>query len=278
MSVLKAVEFGRQAPRQAPFNLNDIAAEAQAMLEQARQQREALLAEARQQMAQEREEARQAGWAAGREAGLAEGRRTGHEQALQEARGDFGQRSEKVLQALGQLSEQFSGAKSELLWRAEQGTVALAAAIARKVVKKAGLIGSAVASENVKAALELVAQRTNVVIRVNGQDWEHLRQMCGGEAAELRARPGALTVEADAAIERGGCVLTTEQGQIDARLDTQVDRIADELLTSPAGDELHQLAGCGSAAAGAAEAVEPQAAAASSAGAAARGEDQTEQA
>jgi len=63
-------------------------------------------------------------------------------------------------------------------------------------------------------------------------DWtfqmDYLKEMSSGLESAL-SKYGHTTVEADATIEPGGCVLMTEQGQIDGQIDIQVDRIAEAI-------------------------------------------------
>ncbi len=119
--------------------------------------------------------------------------------------------------------------KTQLLWQAEQGTVALALAIAEKVVKQKGLGSSQVACQNLKAALELLSGTTDIIVKVNPQDIEHLHQMADksgqtfGSFEHIKFAP-------DESIHPGGCLVKTPNGQIDADLETQLSRIADELL------------------------------------------------
>ena len=176
-------------------------------------------------------QAEQEGYQAGLEKGLSEGRQTGQEQAFKEAQETFGRESREVLAALQTAWQQFDQRKEELMWRAEQGTVVLAVAIAEKVVKQTGLLRREAATENVKAALSLLAQTTNVVVKLNARDLEHLTKLAG-ENEKVLGRYAGIKVEADEGIEPGGCLLVTSVGEIDGQLETQVKRIADELLTA----------------------------------------------
>jgi len=236
MAVLKAADLDRQTTRKEIFNLNDIAAEAEALIAQARATGKRLVAEAQEQAQRLRQEARQAGHEEGYRQGLTEGRRQGHEEALQQARAEFAEKNRITLRTLQAVLEQFDRNKQRLLWQAEQDTVALAVALAEKVIKLTGMLRAEVAAENLKAALELIGRRSEVTIYLNSRDIEHVRQMLQSEAV-LEDFPSVHFRTRDD-IEPGGCRLETGNGALDATLATQIRRLAEELLLSPDARQL----------------------------------------
>ena len=156
MVVLKAAEFSQATTGNQVFNLNDIAAEAQNILKTARRESESLLRQARQDIERDRQQVREEGYRTGHEQGFQQGRKEGHEQALQEARKEFAQSNAVPCESLQAICAEFDRNRNELLWQAEQNSVALILAIARKVAKQAGLIHRDVAVENIKSALEFL--------------------------------------------------------------------------------------------------------------------------
>jgi flagellar assembly protein FliH len=244
MAVLKAAEFNEATASKQMFNLNDIADEGKAILDNARREKESLLQQARQDIAREHRQVREEGYRSGHEQGLQEGRKEGHEQALQEARQEFAENSAVVRESLEAIGAEFDRIKNELLWQSEQNVVALVLAIARKVVKQAGLLTRDVAMENIKSALELLNTTTNVIVKVNPHDAEHLGKMIQ-DASSPFAAYSSVCFEKDETIEAGGCRLITEHGLIDGQLDTQIDRIAEELLTTSDKDENEVIAQAG---------------------------------
>lgn len=230
MTILKATELIDRGLKTQCFNLNDIAAEARRILAEAEVQRERILAEAQAQAAGERAAAREQAYQEGREAGLVEGRKAGKEQALVEARAEFAEQNSQTLQTLREVLGQFDRIKHEVLWRAEQDTVRLALAVAEKVIKRAGLLSPDVTSENVRAALALLGKTTDVTIQVHSRDLESIKRLAEAPEAPL-GRYETVSIEADDNIEPGGCRVLTHHGIADAQLDTQLQRISDELLS-----------------------------------------------
>ena len=227
--LLKAAEFEESTARKKAFNLNDIEAEAEAIIARARREYQEILAEAQEELSRLRQQAQEKGYREGYDQGNVKGHEGGLKQALEQAHQEFTQRSDSLLSMMERHGEQFDKKKTELLFQAEQNIVALAIEIARKVIKKAGLIHSAVAEANVKAALELASKTSDLVIRVNQQDMDHLKMMVE-DAGDIIGKNRQVSFVTDEAIEPGGCVLVSAQGEVDGQLETQINRIAEELL------------------------------------------------
>jgi type III secretion protein L len=110
----------------------------------------------------------------------------------------------------------------------------LAVRIAEKVLGRALVAAPELAGDLCAAALEAARHQRDITLRVHPDD---LRAV---EAARprLRAlllRAPDLALRADPAVGRGGCLVETEAGVIDARLETQLDAIERALAAAPAG-------------------------------------------
>jgi flagellar assembly protein FliH len=229
MVLLKAAAFQEETGKKEIFNISDIAAEARALIESARREREKILASARQEAEGIRQQARKEGFDKGYPEGLAQGQEKGFEQACQEARQEFQCQSENLIQELSAALAQFDQIKHGLVWQAEQDTVALALCIAEKVIKDASMLHREIAAENIKQALAMISRNTDVVIRVNARDEEYLGKIAA-QRDQVLGHYGSIRFEPDETVEPGGCVICTENGLVDGQLDTQIQRIAGELL------------------------------------------------
>jgi len=107
-----------------------------------------------------------------------------------------------------------------LLHEGELAMVDLALAIARRFVKAAAVYNSDMIKETIKSAVKLATEKEKVVIRINPDDLEEVKShqddiiFIGDGIVRLEVRP-------DKNIERGGCVIETEAGNIDARNETR---------------------------------------------------------
>jgi flagellar assembly protein FliH len=114
--------------------------------------------------------------------------------------------------------------RAQVLRLAEEDVLTLAFHFARKVIQQEALHNREVLSTTLRRALDCLIERDNIVVRVSPADLQQaqelqadLRNICGGIKA--------LTLQADAAIGRGGCVVESTFGEIDARLEAQIEEI-----------------------------------------------------
>lgn len=111
--------------------------------------------------------------------------------------------------------------------RMEIETVRLALAIAKKIIRYETEHGKVI--ENVvKAAMQQVADPRKLTLRLNPRDIEAASalgdQFQNGEDADSQ-----LALEGDETVGRGGCVIETRLGDVDARIDQQI-KVIEELL------------------------------------------------
>ena len=85
----------------------------------------------------------------------------------------------------------------------------------------------------VRGALRRLTERRRVTILVNPDDLEIVRAASGGFAAELGGIEHC-EVQSERRLARGGAVVRTDEGQIDASVETQLAR-ARELVEAELG-------------------------------------------
>jgi len=160
-----------------------------------------------------------------RAAAEAEGRREGHAQGVAAARAD-GDHARSALEAAAARLESQLGELSEKL---ERRAVELALALAEKIVGGALELRPELVLGAVNGALRQAAERDHVVVEVNPDDLELVR----AEIDELAAKLGGihrLEVVAERRVGRGGCVVRTSEGEVDARIGEQLSRARELLL------------------------------------------------
>jgi len=228
------IKSSNAPPSLSPFSLADIERQAKTILLRARQQADQLLAAAQAQAEALQREAAARGLAEGRQtgtaAGLEQGKRDGQQQALNESR----EQLQQALQALCGAMAAFEAARADLDASALAEVVELAIAIARRVTKRQGLIDPEILAANVQEAVKLVVKSADVRIAIHPAQ----RKTLDATLPQLQTQWPNLThvqVTEDAALHPGGCRIFTAQGQIDADLDAQLDRVAAELLPSSFG-------------------------------------------
>jgi flagellar assembly protein FliH len=214
-----------------PFSMRDIEAQAQAILLRARKGAEMLLVEAQRESVSLKKQAKAEGFTEGRreglELGLTDGRTAGHQQGLDEAR----EKLEQLWASLTATVTQLDAARRDLESDGINEVIALAVAIARRVTKRQSAVDPAVLRENMIEAMKLAVHAVDVRIILNPAQ----RKAVDEELPRLQLnwqnlKHVELIEDADVAI--GGCRILTRDGEIDADIHRQLDRVIDDLLPS----------------------------------------------
>lgn len=203
------------------FSLKDIEAEAALLLAQARQEAEEIrLAAHATGLAQGRQD--------GLAQGLAEGKQAGRDQALAEAR----ERLTQLVQSLAQTAAALDAGRRQLEAQGLTEVIALAATIARRVTKRQGIVDPQVLLANLGEAMKLAVSSADIRIGLHPSQIALLQSALPDF---LKTWPHLQHVELieDAAIAPGGCRIFTCHGQVDADLNTQLDRVIDALCVKP---------------------------------------------
>lgn len=179
----------------------DVEARAAALVADARAAAAAILEEAEAQAEAVRARAHADGFAAGHAAG--------HAGAVAELAA-----AATLLRRAAEASE---AVRTALLAGIEAQTVALALAVARKVVDAAAEHHAPLAARLVRRGMRAAGGRV-LRLRVNPADAEPV-------TAEVLALGTEVPVLGDSTIEAGGCVIDLDGGTVDLRLGVQLDRI-----------------------------------------------------
>ena len=159
----------------------------------------------------------------------AETRRRAREEGLAEGLAEARALVAPALEAVAEAERQIRAREEDFLRAAERSAVELGLAIAEKIVGAAVSARPETVLDVVGGALLRTATRHRLVIEVNPEDLELVSESAEGLAARLGGVQ-RLDVVAERRIERGGCIVRTEEGEIDARIGSQLERLG-ELMT-----------------------------------------------
>ena len=219
------------------FSFQDLEGQARSIVDEARREARRLLAEAEEQgrrrAAQLEREAIPRGREQGRREAFEQGREEAARVAMEEARQNYSQ----LCRALTAGLEAFESDKRRLLATAESGLLELALATARRVCKHDVATSTEAARANAAALLELVKHESDLELHLNPADYQMLRT-AASEAIAAADRLAHVELVADPAVDRGGCVLESRDGTIDATLETQLDRVAAALAGTSESEAL----------------------------------------
>jgi flagellar biosynthesis/type III secretory pathway protein FliH len=157
---------------------------------------------------------------AARQEGLLEGEREGRRAAGVEMEAQVAARVSRERDQVAKAVDQFRGAKERYFMDVEQEVVKLALAIAARVLHREAHIDPLLLAGVVRVAMEKMADRSGVVLRVAGADvaaWEG-----AFHAMEASQRP---RVAEDARLARGECVMETTMGTVELGVKVQLEEI-----------------------------------------------------
>ena len=172
-----------------------------------------VLAEARAEADQIRRQALEEGYAAGRHEAL---------EALAPA-----------LTALATATEEVRAAQAETASELERRAVELGMALASKVLAGALSVEPERVLDSVQGALRGIVERERITVLVNPDDMEIVSGAIEGVKASLGGIEHCV-VEAERRVARGGCIVRTPVGDVDARVDTKLERAA-EVISAALG-------------------------------------------
>lgn len=178
---------------------------------------ERALARATIEAEQIREQARAEGYAAGR----AEGHQDGLAQIS------------SATAAIGESLRSLALLREELAQAVERDSVELALALAAKILAGTLEVQPERVLDAVRGALRRIGERRSITVLVAPGDLEIVSAAIG----ELQAQAGGIErceVQADRRVGVGGAVIRTAEGEIDARVETQLQRAREIVL-----EELH---------------------------------------
>ena len=215
-----------------------IHAQALALLDDASRNAELLLADAHARARALIEDA-----AARADAIAQDARKRGHDEGFEAGRQAADHEMNDMLVTMRGLLEMARAERHKLIADAEPELVRLALGIAERVLHQQVALDRGVVLEMAKVAIARLIERDTVTVRVNPADLERIREhrkelIAIGDIRNLR-------VVEDKRVDRGGVVVDSETGTIDARIATQLEEarkildIEDDLVVEPAPTEVN---------------------------------------
>lgn len=226
--VLKAHSV-REHDALAAFNFEDLRQQAAAQIQAARRQAAEILEQAQRDAESLRKQALAEGKDAGKKEGLRDAAAEIERQARKLADQRVAEHLKTTLPALSQAAQALRDERDRWLLRWERAAVELGVAIAEKLLRTNLETKPELATGMIADALQLAAGQTQLRVLLHPADLERLGERAGQvvEALTSCADPELI---ADPALSPGGCRIETRYGEIDARLETMLQRISEELL------------------------------------------------
>lgn len=191
---------------QAETEISKIKAEAQAEAER-------IIAEAQAERDKIINESKKQGYDTGYEAGYQDGQKE----------------ADRLVERMHSILDNVMKRREEILSETEYQIVELVVLMARKVVKIISENQKTVIMNNVLQALKKVKGRGDVTIRVNLADAKLTTEHIQDFIDRVEAVKGITVVE-DTTVEKGGCIVETDFGAIDARISSQLTELEQKIM------------------------------------------------
>jgi len=153
------------------------------------------------------------------------GRAEGNERGFQEGKAEL----ERLIGTLNRIISASIDKRNEIIQESETQVINLVLLMAKKVIKVISENQKNVVINNVVQALRKLKSRGAVVIRVNLADLE-LTSQHTADFLKMVENVKSVTVLEDSSVDRGGCLIETDFGQIDARISSQLHELEEKIL------------------------------------------------
>ena len=160
---------------------------------------------------------------------VADARQEGFEQGSSEGYEKGKAEVERLIERMHKVLEAVMQRREEILADTESQIVELVILMARKIIKILSENQKNVIMANTVAALRKVKTRGNVTLRVNIEDVK-LTTAHADEFIQHVENVQGITVQEDSAVEKGGCIVETDFGAIDARISSQLTELENKIL------------------------------------------------
>ncbi len=153
----------------------------------------------------------------------------GHEEGMAKGYDEGKAEVARLIERLHTILSKAIDKRNEIIEESETQIINLVLLIVKKVIKVISENQKNVVINNVVQALRKLKSRGDVVIRVNLADLE-LTSEHVKDFMKMVENVKSITVLEDSSVDRGGCIIETDFGQIDARISSQLHEIEEKIL------------------------------------------------
>lgn len=202
----------QQAREQIKIEMERFKIESEREIERGKFEAEKMIKEAELKVSEIEHEAYKRGYDAGRE----EGYKEGQAEVM------------RLIDRLGTIVSTAVDIRDDIIRSSEKLMTEMILMIARKVIKDEIVERREVVINNIKEALQRVKDRDRIDIRVNFADLD-MTTAHKDELIKMMESLKKVNIYEDSRVERGGCIIETDVGAIDARISTQLEAIEEAI-------------------------------------------------
>ncbi len=220
-TVIKAGQVARIQHRFKGLDVNDHIAEAKTRLANARRESAAIVEAAQTEAAAIRQQAHKQGYAEGLAEGTRTGQKTGHDEAYGDAVARYDAQIKQLIEVMTRTVANVDKSKDDLLLVAQNELLRFAFDVAKSVTKQVAVDSDSAAIDNARQALAIVGRNTDVTVRMHPADADAMKRFAS-EASNSLTNATHLRLVEDDGVAKGGCIVETPCGVIDATIDGQL--------------------------------------------------------
>jgi flagellar assembly protein FliH len=165
----------------------------------------------------EQAESDRAAYERGKDDGYKAGLEEGHREA------------QEVIKNFSGVVSDITGQRESLLEEARQKILNLVIQISKKVTFEAAQVDPEVTAAIINGAINSLIDKRKIKVKVNPAHLPHIEQQIDRFKGETTAVK-ELIIEPDARVRYGGCFIETPSGDIDARVDSQMEIVTEALI------------------------------------------------
>jgi flagellar assembly protein FliH len=219
----KIEEDGRQAAfnelqgakEQVNLEMERLKVESEREIERGKYEAEKMIKEAELKVSEIEHEAYKKGYDAGRE----EGYKEGQAEVM------------RLIDRLGTIVSTAVDIRDDIIRSSEKLMTEMILMISRKVIKDEIVERREVVINNIKESIKRVKDRDRIDIRVNFADLD-MTTAHKDELIKMMESLKKINIYEDSRVERGGCIIETDVGAIDAKISTQLDAIEEAIRST----------------------------------------------
>ena len=137
-------------------------------------------------------------------------------------------RIEPLFDTLKNAMDELSSMRSFIIENHQKQLMEIVFSITEKIIHRAIQISPDIILETVRAASNHLMETDDIRLRLHPSDFEYMREIEKILGRKLSSKKQIHVME-DATIDRGGVIIDTEFGEIDATIRSQIDHIKDVL-------------------------------------------------
>jgi len=170
----------------------------------------------------------------GKNAGYEEGYQTGFQKGENTAKEEYG----PLLGTLNSLIRELSEFRQMMYPKVEKEMVGMVVDLTKKILRHEMNLREDSVKQMILLAINSVVNKENMVVRIHPSDKKHAEEF-RPELQRLYGEIKNITFEANSSIERGGCVIETNFGMVNAEIDQLEEQIEKILSFTPTVPEVN---------------------------------------